>query len=296
MIMNLRAWMADIDDNKEVLALNIVGTHDCVTQYVQLPHLSRCQDRSIKEQLDIGIRALDIRVQSRGKRLKMLHGIAKAFNTPNRLSRQMDMADVLEQCYAFLDENPSEAIIFQFKNDSNKEMEKCFDNLYNTYIVPDRERWHLGENSPLLGGVRGKIILIRRCKKYESRSYPLGTGIDFSAWVEQDKAVPEPLILNTSGESPMTFTVQDRFKYKPEPRWSECILPFLDGMKPFNGAYVINYISTAGGLKGPYNNAEYINYRFMEYKLKRGIYYGMIYTDFPSPQLVHKILKTNFHA
>ena len=294
MIMNLRMWMADIGDSKEVFALNLVGTHDCVTQYVQLPHLSRCQDRNIREQLNIGVRGLDIRVQSRGQRLKMLHGKAKAFNTPNRLSKQMDMADVLKQCYAFLDEDPSEAIIFQFKNDSNKEMEKCFDNLYNTYIVPDSERWYLGGSSPLLSDVRGKIILVRRCKKYESKAYPLGTGIDFSSWVEQDEAVPEPLILKTSGEPSMSFTVQDRFKYKPIPRWSECILPFLDGMEQFNGRYVINYISTAGGLKGPYNNAKYINQRFMEYKLRDGIYYGMIYADFPEPQLVRKVIETNF--
>lgn len=294
MIMNLHAWMSAVSDSEELLTLNLVGTHDCVTQYVQLPHFSRCQDRSIKEQLNIGIRALDIRVQSKGDRLKMLHGKAKAFNTPNRLSEQMDMSDVLSQCYAFLDENPSESIIFQFKNDSNLEMEKCFDNLYNTYIVPDSSYWYLGSTSPNLEEVRGKLVLLRRCKKFEEKQYPLGTGIDFSSWVEQDEAVPEPLILKTSEENPMTFIVQDRYKYKPKPRWSECILPFLDSMTPFGGEYVINYTSTAGGLKGPYNNAAYINPRFMEYELKDGIYYGVIYTDFPTPQLVEKVIKTNF--
>ena len=292
--MNLRCFMADIDDSSDVLSLNLVGTHDCVTQYVQLPYLSRCQDKSIREQLDIGIRGLDIRTQSKDERLKMLHGKAKAFNSPNHLSAQMDMEDVLRQCYAFLDDNPSEAIVFQFKNDSNKEMEKCFDNLYNTYIVPDSERWYLGEGSPILKDVRGKLILIRRCKKDDGKQYPLGTGIDFSHWVEQDEAVPEPLILKTSGDSPMTFLVQDRFKYKPEPRWSECVLPFLDSMTPFNGGYVINYISTAGGLKGPHNNASYINSQFMNYNLKKGIYYGLIYMDFPTPELVEKVVKTNF--
>lgn len=53
----------------------------------------------------------------------------------------MDMADVLGHCYRFLDENPSEAIVFQFKNDSGKEMEKCFDNLFFTYIKDNEEKW-----------------------------------------------------------------------------------------------------------------------------------------------------------
>lgn len=294
MIMNLRVWMAEIDNGRDILSLNLAGTHDCVTQYVQLSHFARCQNKSIKEQLDIGIRGLDIRVCSRGERLKMVHGICKAFNTPNHLSAQMDMADVLRQCYGFLDENPSEAIVFQFKNDSAKEMEKCFDNLYHTYIVPDCRYWYLADSVPALGDARGRIILLRRCSKYDDRAYPLGTGIDFSAWAEQDEAVPEPLMLTTSGESPVRFTIQDRFRYKPEPRWSECILPFLDSMKCFDGGYVINYLSTAGGIKGPFFNARFINARFMRYALKTGIYYGMIYTDFPSEQLAEKIIKTNF--
>lgn len=292
--MNLRTWMSDIDDNTEVFKLNLVGTHDCVTQFVQFSHISKCQNKNIYQQLSIGIRCLDIRVMSNGDRLGMVHGVAKAFNTPNHFSKQMDMADVLAHCYKFLNENPTEAIVFQFKNDSGKENEKCFDNLYNTYIRKNSKRWFLQDRSPVMSEARGKIILIRRCKKYADREYPLGTGIDFSQWVEQDTAVPEPLLLHTGDESNMHFVVQDRFKYKPEPRWNKCIKPFLDTMGEFDGRYIINYLSTAGGLKGPYNNSLYINPKFMEYKLDNSFYYGMIYTDFPTPELVKKIISTNF--
>ena len=75
---------------------------------------------NIYEQLYLGVRALDIRVESRGDRLKMVHGVAKAFNTKNHFSKQMDMADVLAHCYRFLDENPSDLrllklLIFRFQ-------------------------------------------------------------------------------------------------------------------------------------------------------------------------------------
>lgn len=293
--MNLKSWMKNIDNNTEVLRLNLAGTHDSVTKYAQFSHLSKCQNLNIYEQLCIGIRGLDIRVQSRGSRLGMVHGVAKAFNTPNHFGKQMDLADVLEQCYRFLDENPSETIVFQFKNDSGKEMEHCFDILFHRYIKDNQSKWYLENRSPLMNEARGKIILIRRCKMLQSNEYnPHNTGIDFSKWIEQDKPVPEPLTLKTGGENEMSFVIQDRYKYKPEPRWNDCIMPFLNTMTDFCGTYIINYLSTAGGFKGPYNNSKYINPAFMKYPLKKNTYYGMIYVDFPTEELVEKIIRTNF--
>ncbi len=293
--MNLKRWMRDLPDSCELFSLNLVGTHDCVTQYVQLSHFARCQDRSIYDQLCLGIRALDIRVSSKGSRLVMVHGITKAFNKPNHFSKQMDMSDVLADCFRFLEENKSEAIIFQFKNDSGAEQEKCFDNLKSTYINCSEDKWFLENRSPILGEARGKIVLVRRCKAANRPEYDdTNIGIDFSKWVEQDTAVPDPLTLRTSGKNEMTFIIQDRYKYKPVPRWNDCIMPFLNSMTDFNGTYVINYFSTAGGLKGPYNNAKYINRKFLSYPLEKSRYYGIIYVDFPSRELVEKIIETNW--
>lgn len=225
----------------------------------------------------------------------MVHAFANTYTKPCRLPKNiMDMESVLAHCYRFLNENPSETIVFQFKNDSGKEMEKCFDNLYNTYISKNRDKWFLENRSPSLGEARGKIVLIRRCKMADKKEYTdLNTGIDFSGWVEQDTAVPEPLTLKAGK---MDFIIQDRYKYKPVPRWQACILPFLDSMKPFDGTYIIDYLSTAGGLKGPYNNSKYINPAFMRYPLNKDKYYGMIYMDFPTKELTEKIISSNFNG
>lgn len=291
----LYEWMKEIDDSKNLFSLSIPGTHDCVTEYVQMSHISQCQDMNISDQLEIGIRALDIRVQSNGNRLGMVHGLAKAFNNPGLNTNQMDMSDVLLRCYDFLDKHNSEAIIFQFKNDSGKENEKCFDNLMNTYIKGNEDKWFLENRVPTLGEARGKIVLIRRCKMdTENESYTDdNTGIDFSQWVEQDTAVPEALTLETNSKDNAVFVVQDRFKYKPEPRWSECILPFLEERTAFDGTYVICYTSTAGGSKGPKANSQYINPMFMEYPLDKDKYYGTIYLDFPTTDLTRKIIEHN---
>ena len=74
----------------------------------------------------------------------------------------------------------------------------------------------------------------------------------------------------------------------------ECIKPFLDSMNKWDGKYIINYLSTAGGLKGPYNNSKYINPKFLSYKLNKDYYYGTIYMDFPTKELTTKIIETNF--
>lgn len=290
--MKLQKWMSEIEDSRDVFSLNILGTHDCVTKYVQLSHISRCQDMDIFEQLEIGIRALDIRVECSGERLKMIHGPAKVFNEPNPFSPQMDLSDVLEKCFAFLDENKSETIIFQFKNDSGKEYEKSFDILFNVYIKGMEDRWFLENRIPLMGEARGKIILIRRCKMYGKAEYTdKNTGIDFSRWEEQETKEPHPLPLKTGGAHSADFIIQDRYKYTPEPRWKEVIEPMLDSMKPFDGEYVINYLSTAGGIKGPHSNSKYINPKFMNYPLKQGVYYGTIYADFPTAEMAEKLIK-----
>ncbi|MCD7722824.1 MAG: phosphatidylinositol-specific phospholipase C domain-containing protein [Clostridiales bacterium] len=293
--MNLNKWLQEIDGSCDLLSLNIPGTHDAATKYVWFSYISKTQNLTVMQQLALGVRALDIRVESRGQRLKMVHGIAKAFNTRNKLSHQMDLADVLSQCYAFLRENPGETIIFQFKNDSNKENEKCFNNLFYTYIKGNEDKWYLKNDIPALDMARGKIYLIRRCKMEKKAEFTdLNTGLDFSHWQEQIDAVPEPLVLKAGEGLSKTFIVQDRYKYPPRERWSDCISPFLDKAKPFSGEYIIDYLSTAGGLKGPKRNAAYINARFMEKSLKIGCYYGTVYCDFPDRALVEKIINLNF--
>lgn len=296
MDINFKKWMAELDGDKNLFEYTLPGTHDCVTQYVQFPKKFRCQNLNIYEQLNIGVRALDIRVKSLDNRLGMVHGVVKAFNNPGVNSNQMDMGDVLTRVYRFLAENPSETVVFQFKNDLNNEREKCFNNLFYTYIKGNEDKWFLENRVPTLDEARGKIVLLRRCKMDEENEEftDENTGLDFSEWVEQDTAVPEPLTLETNSTDNAVFVIQDRFKYKPEERWEECLKPFLDSMEAFSGTYVINYTSTAGGNLGPQGNATILNPLFMDYPLSKDKYYGTIYFDFPDTKLTAKIIEHNF--
>ena len=292
MRVKLTDWMSEIGDETNLFTISIPGTHDSATKYVQFSHFARCQNLSIYDQLNIGIRALDIRVKSNGEKLELVHGIAKTFATAGHNAPSLNMGYILEHCYAFLEQHPTEAIIFQFKNDDGRENEKCFDNLFYTYVKGNEDKWYLKAKAPTMAEARGKLVLIRRCNM--NRDNPdftcENTGIDFSRWPEQPEVVPDALPLR-AGE--LDFIIQDRYNYKPEPRWSECIKPFLDGRKEYEGEYIIEYLSTAGGTKGPEANAEYINAQFLQYPLEKGKYYGIIYFDFPTEELVKKIINHN---
>lgn len=296
MNINLNKWQSQIDDNENVFKITTPGTHDCTTKYVQLAHICRCQDKSISEQLEIGVRALDIRVAPEGDRLMLVHSIAKVLTGSSHHSEQMDLAHVLDECYAFLDENPSECIIFQFKNDNNKSMEKSFHNLFYTYIKGNEDRWFVENRTPLLKEARGKLVLVRRCSvDMQNPDFtPQNTGLDFSSWIEQDAVTPEPLKLGTGSSDDAVFIIQDRYKYKPNARWVKCLKPFLDTLGEFEGEYIINYTSTAGGTAGPKSNAKKINQKLMEYDFKKGVYYGVIYLDFAFEELTTKLIEQNF--
>ena len=295
MSTDLKKWMKEIDSSRKLFSLNIPGTHDAAARYVQYAHIAKCQDLSIYDQLCIGVRALDIRVMAQENRLLMIHAIAKVFCTARQPKLQMDFEYVLSQIYAFLDENPSETVIIQFKNDSGKDFEKSFDNLFNTYIKPDINRWYLKNTCPTLGEARGKIVLIRRCLMDESNTEYTAenSGIDFSNWVEQVEMIPDPLTLETGAEDGAKFIIQDRFKYKAEDKWAACIKPFLKNLRPYKKEYVICYFSTSGGIAGPKRNAQLLNNAFINYPIQRGINLGTVYLDFPTKRITTKIIESN---
>ena len=55
-------WMAEIDGKTKLSNISLPGTHDSCTQFIGLSYVFRCQNSSIKAQLENGYRYLDIRL------------------------------------------------------------------------------------------------------------------------------------------------------------------------------------------------------------------------------------------
>ena len=57
-------WMSKVDDNKKIVELSIPGTHDSGATHSIFDVAGKCQDLSIKQQLKIGVRFFDIRLDN----------------------------------------------------------------------------------------------------------------------------------------------------------------------------------------------------------------------------------------
>lgn len=295
MNINLSKWMERISDDRNLLSLDIPGAHDCAANFIQMPRLSRCQNTDIYGLLSLGIRALDIRVDLSDNKLVLVHAIHKIFVSGEKGSRRLEMSDVIKQIKRFLNENPTETVVFQFKNDSEKKMEDCFDVFWNSHISKEKNLWYTENRIPQIGEIRGKIVLLRRCEMYKNNKpyNSKNAGVDFSLWDDQKAVVPEAEELPTNSDNGDIFIIQDRYNYAPKQRWSKCLKPFLDERKPFDKKYIICYTSTAGGLGGPKKNSDYINPKFLEYSLNKDNYYGILYFDFPSKEITKKVIENN---
>lgn len=104
---NSRNWMSKIDDNTIITNLSIPGTHNSGTSGYKSPACkngARCQMLNILEQLECGVRFLDLRVAFDGNVLKICHGkvCGHAYLT---------LAEAFKQVATFLYANPSETVI-----------------------------------------------------------------------------------------------------------------------------------------------------------------------------------------
>ena len=89
--------METLDGSIKLLQYNIPGTHDCAAKYVQTSLFSKCQDTDITEQLEMGIRALDVRVAPVKKRLAVVHSKARVYNSSNHAYGKMYLEDLLKK-------------------------------------------------------------------------------------------------------------------------------------------------------------------------------------------------------
>ncbi|KAI0447023.1 phosphatidylinositol-specific phospholipase C [Xylaria telfairii] len=178
---NLPCWMREIRDEYPLTALSIPGTHNSPTCHVALPSV-RCQAVGLREQLENGVRFLDIRVNvsQENTTLTLVHSAFPISLTGNKYFKEL--VDII---YAFLDANPSETILMSVKREgtgrgTDQKLSKILkEKFYN------EKRWYTEPRIPRLGEVRGRIILLRRHANDESLNSEWGGrgwGLDGSVW------------------------------------------------------------------------------------------------------------------
>ncbi|KAJ2977481.1 hypothetical protein NUW58_g7798 [Xylaria curta] len=143
----LARWMREIRDEYPLTALSIPGTHNSPTYHLALPSV-RCQAVDIREQLENGVRFLDIRVNvsQEDSDLTLVHSAFPISLTGNKYFK-----DLVDTVYSFLDANPSETIIMSVKREgagrgTDQKLSKILKEKFY-----DEKRWYTEPRIPKLG-------------------------------------------------------------------------------------------------------------------------------------------------
>jgi 1-phosphatidylinositol phosphodiesterase len=175
-------WMKAYPDDTFLVHMNIPGTHDAATwNYSKAtqealdpitalngitevdPNNFRCQDKSLLNMLNDGIRAFDLRYAHdvTNTTLVFWHGIGLQSQTAT-------LDDLLFSFYDWLNTHPSEALFLSFQFEGNSIPKSANDLsvqtlLYNSLTSPAAKHYISQTNSlSTLGSARGKITLLRR--------------------------------------------------------------------------------------------------------------------------------------
>jgi len=169
-------WMGSIPDQKKLSEITIPGTHDSCTFHAS--PISKCQNLTLEQQLEAGIRFIDIRCRHFYDKFELHHG---------REYLHLNFDYVLDTCRDFLKRHERECIIMSVKEEydpaGNK---KTFEEVFEEYVAsdPNPNLWYLGNTIPTLSSqVRGRIVLLRRFY-IAPGSDATKRGIDLTAWVD----------------------------------------------------------------------------------------------------------------
>lgn len=252
-----KEWMKLVQGDSQLSELSIPGSHDSCALYGGV--YGRCQTMSLREQLDAGVRFVDIRCRAIEDRFQIHHGM---------IDQKITFAEVRDQCEAFLRANPSECVLMSVKEEYvAKANTRSFGETFADYLKGHEAFWYLDKSVPTLEKARGKIVLIHR-----HRELP---GIPWDS-----------------------LCVQDHFKVSGEKqiarKWKQVVAQFSAAKVDQTQTLHINFCSGASVWSPPNVVSKVINSHlenYMQQASRRKL--GVVVMDFPSRSLIELIYRSN---
>jgi 1-phosphatidylinositol phosphodiesterase len=207
-------WMLALNNQQPLSTLSLPGTHD--SGATKGGPAAATQTLSIRQQLDAGIRFLDIRLRAKGDVFAIHHGF---------VFQELMFDDVLDDVREFLAQHPGETVLMRVKDEYKAESgSQPFVDIFRGYFARYRELIAVPDslNVPL-SEVRGKVVFLT--------DFAGGTGFGLA-------------------HSPATFTIQDDYKQSSVwglySKWTKVRSQFeLANNTPKQ--MHINYLSATGG-------------------------------------------------
>ncbi len=274
-------WMSGIDDEAVINTISIPGSHDTCAFYEPIDNSAKCQEYTVADQLDMGVRFLDLRCLVTGNRISMSHGLA--------LQGQY-LDEILDDCISFLKENPTETIIVSLREETQiKPLEKIFVSMLEGLIEKDKNMWYTQNALPKLGEVRGKMILLNRFSKKSS------LGLQAANWKDNTAFV---IFCGTYG-----IHIQDYYNIgkSTDKKWTYIKRHFLyaqDNRSSYSNTLYINFISsykTNNLLSDIKGTAQELNEKTAAYlDGQDNVCTGIVLFDFVTQELCDKVIRTNY--
>lgn len=267
-----RSWLSELPDSLRIDDLTIPGAHNACATVGGPLDTAKCQELSLPELLDAGVRYLDIRCRPVDGAFAIHHGA---------VYQRKNFEDVLRECRSFLTDNPGETLFMSLKKEhsdaSSEEFAGIFLDHYMDELGYDSLFHRDSDHLPELGAVRQKIVLI-------ARESGIG-GLD-----RYDTEL---------------LSVQDEWELPVDEKW-QAIADHLDhaaAEAPDTTRLAANYVSTTGGdlIPLPRRYAEDLNPRVStrvteEYEDGKRPVYGAVLLDFAgtvSPDLPRDLYRLN---
>lgn len=274
-------WMRLIPGERLLSSLSIPGTHDSGARYEPISGTAQTQHLSITDQLNAGVRFLDIRCRFIDNNFAIHHG---------PIYQHLNFDDVLQACLRFLERHPSETIIMSVKEEHTPSGNSMtFEQRFIQYTKTFDSLFRLGSAIPSLEEARGKIVLLRRFNSDQSLGIPA-----YYNWSDNTSF--------TIQNSPSTIKVQDAYQVSSNSdKWNgiSTLLNTSKNTDPASGTLFLNF--TSGYQKKLWvipnipSVSKEINPKLLNYfKQQSTGNFGVVITDFMHTDLAESIFKTNF--
>ncbi len=313
-------WMSVLLDGTRLTEITMPGTHDsCARKFKDedifgvTSGIAKCQSMNITEQLNAGVRFLDIRceVDPNSYSVKTVHGTTDCWNGNDYYYLDFVFQDV----YNWLDAHPSETVCICIKEDDGDHGVPAFTNAIYEYIhgygqgkyfygeeYNYRDRWYLGKSVPTLGAVRGKCVLFNRFDQYISTESGQGVVADenesgqkikYNDFSDSDYKEPcyEEVYSYNTGIG--TAHIQDHYKWNTESKVRAT--QYMLNLAHCRGEYYINYSSTVSdsSVPNPENLSKKINPNYYSFNYTRNKPSGIYCMDFANADLARCIILNN---
>lgn len=277
---NTKNWMTVLSDKTKLNELSIPGTHNSGARFEDWSSTAKCQHLTIGEQLNAGVRFLDVRCRHFRDGFTIHHGVKY---------QKLTFDGVLVACWKFLRENPGETIIISVKSEhTSKENTRSYEETFDSYVDKNRKGWYLDKKIPTLGQVRGKVVLFRRFGSTSSNK-----GLKATYW-------PDNKTFQSYNGS-FSIRVQDEYTVKNNWKKWGSITDNLHKASTQNPNWLyVNFTSgTKSGIFGIPNIkgvSNFMNPKIEDYfKKNKSGRYGIVNMDFANQYRCKLIIDTNFN-